>query len=132
MRQLDQYFVIRLGISRVFTPRCVLHADCNRILCSLCFLVDQNFIFQFVFFSSRAVAAAAMSGVKISFRVLWQFVSEHSPLKPRSQVQKLLEENEEFIRDSLSIYAEGKVSGFGIVILTSCNCILHYYLQLFT
>ena len=74
-----------------------------------------NILFS-VFFS-RAVATAAMSGVKISFRVLWQFVSEHSPLKPRSQIQRLLEENEEFIRDSLSIYAEGKVSG--IVHLTS-------------
>ena len=51
-----------------------------------------------------------MSGVKISFRVLWQFVSEHSPLKPESQVKKLLEENEKFIRDGLSIYAEGTVS----------------------
>ena len=51
-----------------------------------------------------------MSGVKISFRVLWQFVSEYSPLKPESQVRKLLEENQDFIRDSLSIYASGKVS----------------------
>ena len=50
-----------------------------------------------------------MSGVRISFRVLWQFVSEHSPLKPESQVKKLLEENEKFIKDNLSIYAEGKV-----------------------
>ena len=50
-----------------------------------------------------------MSGVKISFRVLWQFVSEHSPLKPETQVKKLLEENEAFIRDGFFIYAEGKV-----------------------
>ena len=50
-----------------------------------------------------------MSGVRISFRVLWQFVSQYSNLKPKTQVKKLLEENEEFIRDSLSIYADGNV-----------------------